>query len=368
MLFELTKYLYSNFSDFSFFRIFNYISSRAIFAALTAFFILLFFGNRMIVYLHRKNYRDMVRDFGLVTSFDKKGTPTSGGILILIAIFIPTLLWCDPTNRFIQIVTAALFWFGGLGFVDDYLKKKNESSQKGLNWIIKLILQMTFGAALGFILLTEGISPISQDLAANLYVPFYKHAVADLGWLYIPFIVFVVAAISNSVNLADGMDGLAIMPVNFAYIVYGIFAFVIGNRIYSEYLLYSYIPGAGELSIFCGAVFGAGLGFLWYNSYPAQIFMGDTGSISLGGILATLAVLLKQEILFLILGGFFVIEAATSLIQSLGIKYLGKRIFYRAPIHHNLEYKGLAETKVVVRVWVISGILALISLATLKLR
>lgn len=368
MFYELTIYIYSNVSGFSFFRIFNYISSRTIFAALTAFFILMFFGNRMIHYLHKKNYRDMVRDFGLISSFDKKGTPTSGGLLILIAVFFPSLLWCDLSSRFVQLAIAALVWFGAIGFLDDYLKMKRKSSEKGLNWLIKLFLQILFGIFLGVVLLTEELSPVRKELADNLYIPFYKYPIADLGWFYIPFVVFVVTAISNSVNLADGMDGLAVMPVNFAYIVYGIFGFVLGNIKYSEYLLYDYLPGSGELSIFCGAVVGAGLGFLWYNSYPAQIFMGDTGSIPLGGMLATLAVLLKQEFLFLIVGGFFVIEAATSLIQSLGIKYLGKRIFYRAPIHHNLEYKGLAETKVVVRFWIICGILALISLATLKLR
>jgi len=368
MLYELTVYIFNNFPQFSYFRIFNYISTRTIFTALTAFFILLLFGNRIIVYLHNRNYRDMVRDFGTISSYDKKGTPTTGGILILIAILIPALLWCNLSSRFIQIILGATVWFGAIGFIDDYMKKKNKDNSGGLNWSVKLSLQVLFGVILGVVLLTEELSPLKDGIRSNLYVPFYKYPVVDLGWFYLLFVVFVVAAISNSVNLADGMDGLAIMPVNFTFIVYGVFAFVLGNIKYSEYLLYEYLAGSGELSIFCGAVIGAGLGFLWFNSYPAQIFMGDTGSISLGGIIATLAVLLKQEFLFLIVGGFFVMEAASSLIQGIGVKYLGRRIFYRAPIHHNLEYKGLAETKVVIRFWIISGILALISLATLKLR
>lgn len=351
-------------------RLASYITVRAIAAFLTSFVVTMFLGGRIIRWLHRRRIRDQVKDFGTISSTDKRGTPTMGGLIIIAATIVPALLWCDLTNRFVQIILAAVVWFGTIGLLDDYFKLRPLRGRRGLGETQKLILQGTFALALGIVYLWPETSPVSATIASNWYVPFYKYPVfRNLGWWYLPFIVFVVLLISNSVNLTDGMDGLAIMPANFAVFVYGIFAYMMGNAVFARYLQYSFIPGSGELLIFCAALFGAGMGFLWYNAYPAQVIMGDTGSMALGGALATLAVLLKQEVLFVIVGGVFIVEALSSLIQEkIGENFLGRRIFYRAPLHHQMEYQGLAETKVVIRMWIIAGILAMIGLASLKIR
>ncbi len=352
-------------------RLLMYLSTRTIAAILTSFIVTMLLGRRLIGWLHVHRMRDQVKDFGTISATDKRGTPTMGGLLIIASSLIPVVLWCDLTNRFVHIVVAATIWFGALGAIDDYLKVYPWRGRvRGLGQWQKLSLQGLFGLVMGIIYLTPDLSPVRTHVASSFYVPFYKHPlIPDLGWWYLPFIVFVTMLISNAVNLTDGMDGLAIMPANFAVLVYGVMAYVMGNIVYSEYLRYDYLHGAGELLVFCAALFGAGIGFLWYNAYPAQIIMGDTGSMALGGILAALAVLIKQEVLFIIVGGVFVAETFSSFIQQkIGENFLGRRIFYRAPLHHDMEYRGLAETKVVIRLWIIAGLLAMIGLASMKLR
>ncbi|MDP6124172.1 MAG: phospho-N-acetylmuramoyl-pentapeptide-transferase [Candidatus Latescibacteria bacterium] len=351
-------------------RLLTYITSRAILAALTSFLVTIVAGHRIIRYLHRHGIRDVAKDFGAISVTDKRGTPSMGGLLILLALVVPALLWCDLTNRFVQLSLAATVWFGGLGALDDLLKIKGRSGRDGLAPWQKLLAQGGFGCALGLIYLDSSFSPAPSSVASNLYVPFSKAAlVGDVGWWYLAVIVFVVLLISNSVNLTDGMDGLAVVPASFVSGVFGVIAYIMGNVVWSEYLQYPHMTGAGEVLIFSSAVFSACIGFLWYNAYPAQIIMGDTGSIALGGILATLAVLLKLEVLFVIVGGVFIAETASSFIQEkIGVGLIGRRIFYRAPLHHNYEHGGLAETKVVIRFWIVSGILALLALASIKLR
>lgn len=369
MIYYIGDYLYRTVEALSFFRLAHYLSFRAIAAALTAFLLTLIFGRKMINYLHMHRMRDIVRDYGVTSVKDKRGTPTMGGMLIVPVILLSLVLWCNLSNRFALIAFSSLIWFAALGALDDYLKIRRQSNDRGLSQSVKLALQGLYGLAFGAIYLSEALSPVGPALSSKLYLPFVKMAIIDLSWFYLPFILFTVLAIANSVNFADGLDGLAIVPASFVAVVYGVFAYVIGNRIYSGYLQFFYLPGSGEIAVICAAIFGAGIGFLWYNAYPAQIFMGDTGSQALGGILGTLSVLLKQEFLFLIAGGIFVAEAFSVLIQEkIGIDHLGRRIFYRAPVHHTFQHRGLAETKVVVRFWIVSGVLALVSLATLKVR
>lgn len=369
MLYHLAAYLFDNVTELSFLRLFQYLSFRTIAAALTAFAVTLIFGEHVIRYLYIKRIRDIPREYSAISTASKVGTPQMGGLLIILAISLSTVLWCDLLNRFTVIFFLALIWFTILGGIDDYRVLKHQNSDRGLSQKTKLIWQTGYSLVLGLIFLTPGLSPVTSDIMTQLYIPFLKSPVIDLGWWYLPFIVFVIVAITNSVNFADGLDGLAIVPVSFAIAVYGIFAYVIGNAIYSDYLQFFFLPGSGELSVVCGAVFGASLGFLWYNAYPAQVFMGDVGSMTLGGIIGTLAVMLKQEFLFLIIGGVFVIEAFSVLIQEkIGINWLGRRIFFMAPIHIAFQHRGIGETKLVIRFWIIAGILALIGLSTLKIR
>ena len=369
MIYYLGNYLRELTSIFSFLRLVDYISFRAIAAAITAFLLTLILGRRFINDLYIRRMRDVVRDYGVMSVNDKKGTPTMGGGMIVAAVFLSALLWCNPINRFVGLTLFALLWFAGIGFADDLLKIRHQDSDKGLSEGKKILLQGVYSVILGIVYLVPLLSPFPAEIASKLYLPFVKLPVIDLGWAYFPFIVFTLLAISNSVNFADGLDGLAVVPASFVAAVYGIFAYVIGNTIYSGYLQFFYLPGVWELTVVCAAIFGAGIGFLWYNAYPAQVFMGDTGSMALGGVLGTIAILLKQEFLFIIVGGVFVAEAFSVFIQEkIGINWLGRRIFYRAPIHHTYQYRGLAETKVVVRFWIISGLLALAGLATLKIR
>lgn len=369
MLYHLATYLFDTVGELSFLRLFQYLSVRAIAAALTAFAVTLIFGESFIRLLYVKGIRDIPRVFSSISTASKSGTPQMGGLLIILAIFISTLLWCDLLNRFALVFFLALIWFTVLGGIDDYRVLKHQDSDRGLSQRVKLFWQIGYSVILGIIFLTPEISPVTSEISTELYIPFLKSPVINLGWWYLPFIVFVIVAITNSVNFADGLDGLAIVPVSFAIAVYGIFAYVIGNAIYSDYLQFFFLPGSGELTVICGAIFGASLGFLWYNAYPAQVFMGDVGSMTLGGIIGTMAVMLKQEFLFLIIGGVFVIEAFSVLIQEkIGINWLGRRIFYIAPIHSAFQHSGVGETKVVIRFWIIAGILALIGLSTLKIR
>ena len=353
----------------TFLRLAAYLSFRSIMAALTSLFFMFLASRMFLGYLHRKQLVDLVRDTGLSSSQDKRGTPTMGGVLILGAVVFSVLFWGRLDSGYVLSTLAAMVWFGGIGLWDDKAKISRRSGDKGLSEQTKFLLQGLFALAFAWFVISD-LGPLPQSQATLLYIPFYKKPLADLGpVIYFLFVVFFILFVSNSVNITDGLDGLAIMPSNFVVAVLGVFAYIMGNKIQAGYFQYSYLHGAGELLILCAAFVGAGLGFLWYNAYPAQIFMGDTGSLGIGAVIAVLCVLLKQELLFPILGGIFLVEGFTSQVQDkLGVKLLGRRIFYRAPIHHQLQYKGLAETKVVIRLWIIAGILALISLATIKIR
>ena len=384
MIYYLCKYVLEPLRGFDWTRLASYISFRSILAAITAFCLILILGTRVIRVLYQRGARDTMYDYGFMEPGSKRGTPTMGGILIVGAVFVAVVLWSDPANPFVQWVLGAMLWFGAVGFVDDYLKVKHQDSRRGLSQLTKLGLQTVFAVLFMLVYLSDWISPLAAERvkllqgALNvtpenykfyLQIPFYKYPVLDLSWFYLPFGVFVILAISNSVNFADGLDGLAIVPATLTAGVYGLFAYIIGNSIHSHTLLFTHLVGSGELSIILSALFGAGLGFLWFNAYPAQVFMGDTGSMALGGVLAVVAIMLKQEFLFLLAGGIFVLEGTSVLIQEkIGINILGRRIFHRAPIHHNFQHFGIAETKLVVRFWIIGIILMLLSLATIKIR
>jgi len=369
MVYEICNFLISISEAFSFCRLVNYITFRAIMAALTSVIFVFLFSRHFIRFMHRKCFLDQVRETGVQSAFDKSGTPTMGGVLIIGAVLSSMILWGNWDNPFLLCSLAGMLWFGLLGFWDDLSKVKRKSGDKGLSERTKLCLQGLFSVIFAWTCVGP-YAPLGAKLATKLYIPFYKYPLVDLGpFFYGLFIFLFVIFVSNAVNITDGLDGLAITPSLFVMSVLGLFAYVEGNTIYSAYLYYPYLRGVGELTIFGASFVGAGLGFLWYNAYPAQVFMGDTGSLAIGGTMAVVSVLLKQEMLFPLLGGLFLMEAVSSQIQDkIGVRWIGRRIFYRAPLHHNLQYKGIAETKVVIRLWIVAGILALISLATLKLR
>jgi phospho-N-acetylmuramoyl-pentapeptide-transferase len=356
------------FRAWSLLRLLDYLSTRAIGAALTALVLALVLMPRFIWYLQRRGLVDQGRDTGIRSAFDKAGTPVMGGAVMVACIMASCLLWCDLANRYLLVVLAGMSWFALIGLTDDIAKLRARSADRGMSERRKLILQGGFALAL-VAFLASPWSPLPVHERATLYLPFIKHAV--LSWLavYLACVFVFVMLVGNAVNITDGLDGLAIVPSVLAVSVLGVFAYVVGNAIWAHYLFFPFLPLAGELTVFCAAFAGAGVGFLWFNAYPAQVFMGDAGSLAIGGCLATLSVLVKQEALFLILGGLFVAEAVTSQVQDkIGIKWLGRRIFYRAPLHHQMQHTGLAETKVVVRLWIVSLMLALLSIATLKLR
>ncbi len=319
--------------------------------------------------LHRSGLRETSRQEVDLIVQDKKGTPTMGGLLIIFSFLLSCILWCDISSVFIFMPMAAAAWFGMIGYVDDKAKIRQSASDVGLSRSKKLVFQGLFGVILAFVLYSGLTTPFPQDIITNLYIPFFKSSVGDISWLYYLFCIFIVISISNAVNFADGLDGLAIVPASTTAAVYAVLAYIIGNAIYSEYLLYHFMPGAGELTVLCAGLIGSGLGFLWFNAYPAQIFMGDTGSQAIGGLIATIALLLKQEFVFLIAGGIFLAEAVSVLVQDrIGIAKIGRRIFFRAPLHHTFQFRGLSETTVVVRFWIISVLLALMSIVTIKIR
>jgi phospho-N-acetylmuramoyl-pentapeptide-transferase len=349
-------------------RLSEYLTVRAIGAALTAIVLTLFITPRFIWYLHRRGLVDQLRETGVPSAFDKAGTPVMGGGVMLGCIVIATLLWCNLASRYVLTVLVALLWFGSIGLVDDVAKWRARSGNRGMSESMKLLLQGAFAVILVGLLASRW-SPLPPREAGALYVPFVKAAITRSLVVYLPMVFVFVMLVGNAVNITDGLDGLAIVPSVFVIGVLGFFAYIMGNAIWARYLFYPFLKDAGELIVFCAAFAGAGIGFLWFNAYPAQIFMGDAGSLAIGGCIATISVLLKQEALFLILGGLFVVEAISSQIQDkIGIKWLGRRIFYRAPFHHQMQHTGLAETKVVIRLWIVSGILALAALATIKLR
>lgn len=347
------------------FNLFRYITFRATMAALTAFTLSLIFGPPLIRKLKSLKVGEKINKADSLRLDDlqkhKQNTPTMGGILILAAITISTLLWADISNRCIWIVLFSTIWLGVTGFVDDYLKQVKKKSG-GLSASIKLTSQIILGLILGIILITD----VGHKL--GLEIPFLKGVNLDLDGLYILFVILVIAGSSNAVNLTDGLDGLAIGIVVMVGIAFSILCYVSGNINLSNYLLIPYIKGGGELTIFCASIVGAGLGFLWFNCYPASIFMGDVGSLALGGAIGTVALLIKKEMLLIIVGGIFVVEALSVILQVASFKLTKKRIFKIAPLHHHFQFLNWPENKVIVRFWIVAGLLALFTLVTLKIR
>ena len=348
-------------ADIRLFNIFKYLTFRTIYAMITALIVCFVLGPWIIRKLESLQARQVIRTDGPESHLQKQGTPTMGGVIILTAIIIPTLLWADLSNQYIWLALFITVGYGVIGFVDDY-KKVVEKNPRGLSPRQKMFWQVLLAGAVGIFLFMK---PEFNEL---LYFPFFKRFHPDLWIYYIPFVTLVIVGASNAVNLTDGLDGLAIGPVTINAATYMLFAYVAGHASLSNYLQIPRVAGSGELAVLCGAMVGAGLGFLWYNSYPAEVFMGDVGSLSLGGTLGTIAVLTKQEILLVIVGGVFVVEALSVIFQVGSYKYRGKRIFRMAPIHHHFELKGVAEPKIIVRFWIITIILALVAISTLKMR
>ena len=349
---------------FSVLNVFRYITFRAAYATVTALLISFIIGPWFIRFLQNRNVRADIREDTPESHATKKGTPTMGGLLILAAVFVPALLWCDLTNRYVQIALITTFWMGLIGFVDDYLGVIKHR-RKGLIGRYKLTGQVTFGLALGLYLY---FNPFVEDAATLTSIPFMKGLFINFGPFYIVLVMLVLTATSNAVNLTDGVDGLAIGLGAFCFLAFAGLAYLSGHSGFSDYLNILYLEGSGELAIYCMAVLGASLGFLWYNSHPAQVFMGDTGSLALGGALGAVAVLLKRELLLLVIGGVFVAEALSVIIQVLSFKIRKKRVFRMSPLHHHFELSGWSESKIVVRFWIIAILLTLLSLSTLKLQ
>lgn len=358
----LYYFLYPLHTTISAFNVFRYITFRTIYAGLTAFLICFLLGPWVIRKLGDKQIGQYIRDDGPEAHYKKAGTPTMGGILILFSIIISTLLWASLTSHFVWIVLLVTVGFGTIGFIDDYFMQIKKQS-KGLSVRSKFIFQTIIALLAGILVYAH------PDFSTEITIPFLKNISPDPGWGYILFAALVIVGTSNAVNLTDGLDGLAIGPVIVAAVTYMVFAYVSGHIKIAQYLQINYVAGSGELAVFCGAMAGAGLGFLWFNAYPAQIFMGDVGSLPIGAMLGTVAVITKQEILLLVVGGLFVVEALSVIFQVSFFKMTnGRRIFKMAPLHHHFELKGWPEPKVIVRFWIIAITLALISISTLKLR
>ena len=359
MFLYLLEYLSSINNDF---LVFEYITLRAILSIITALFISLILSPYIIKKFSVNNVSEVIRDDGPSSHLNKTGTPTMGGLLILSSLIITTLLWADLENKYILYLLFVTISFGVIGFIDDY--KKLTKSKKGMSAKSKIISQI-FVAGILSVVMFNNIDSLAEQ---QFIIPIFKHIIVDLGIFFIPLTILVIISTSNAVNLTDGLDGLAIMPIVLVSGALGIFAYLSGNMNFSEYLLIPYIKNSGEITIFIGAIIGSGLGFLWFNTYPAQVFMGDVGALSLGAAIGLVAVIVRQEVVLVIMGGIFVLEALSVIIQVLSFKYRGKRVFLMAPFHHHFEKKGWAEPKIVVRFWIISFILILIGLATLKLR
>ncbi|MFZ2726073.1 MAG: phospho-N-acetylmuramoyl-pentapeptide-transferase [Methylococcaceae bacterium] len=345
------------------FRVFHYLTFRAILAALTSLIISFMVGPWMIRKLSRKKIGQSIRELGPQSHYEKSGTPTMGGTLILVAIAFSTLLWADLGNRYIWVILIVTLGYGVIGFIDDYRKVIKRNSD-GLSAKSKYLGQSIIGGLAAIFLYNTAVLPAETQFI----IPFFKDVALDMGLFYIVMTYFVIVGTSNAVNLTDGLDGLAIMPTVMVAAGLGIFAYLSGHVVFSEYLTIPYLPNAGELIVFCAALVGAGLGFLWFNTYPAMVFMGDVGALALGAALGVLAVLVRQEIVLVIMGGVFVMETLSVIIQVASFKLTGKRVFRMAPIHHHFELKGWPEPRVIVRFWIITVILVLIGLATLKLR
>ena len=357
MLYHLLTPLADTFSAFNVFR---YITFRAAAAALTALFLSFLLGPPLIRALRGLRVGQPIREIG-PDHQAKEGTPTMGGLLILLALLVSVLLWSELTNRLVWIVVAVTAGYGLLGLVDDYRKVRHRHSD-GVSARAKLFWQFLLALGVAWLIYTD------PAFDGELAVPFFKDFTPHLGWFYVPLAAVVIVGASNCVNLTDGLDGLAIGPVMIAAGTFGLLAYVAGNTVAAEYLQLKYVPGSGQLAIFCAALVGGGLGFLWFNTYPAQVFMGDVGSLALGGALGAIAVVIRQEILLAVIGGIFVLEGLSVMVQVAWFKLTGKRVFLMAPIHHHFEKLGWAEQKIVVRFWIVSIILALFSLSSLKLR
>jgi phospho-N-acetylmuramoyl-pentapeptide-transferase len=349
----------------SFFNIFRYITFRAIMATVTAFLISVIFGPSVIRLIARLSIGQNIRKEESKELYEhhkcKQGTPTMGGVLILLAVCVSTLLWAELDNRYILLALFGMLWLGITGFMDDYLKHVRKCS-RGLTATAKFTSQITLGLVLG------GILYFSPNSNTTLDIPFLKDVSVQLGAFYILFVILVITGSSNAVNLTDGLDGLAIGSVVFAAIPFAVLCYVSGHINFSSYLLVPYIKGAGELAVFCASIIGAGLGFLWFNCYPASVFMGDVGSLALGGALGITALLIKKELLLVIVGGIFVAEAISVILQVSWFKLTKKRIFRCSPLHHHFQFLGWSENKVIVRFWIVGVILALLTLVTLKIR
>ncbi|MGB0087005.1 MAG: phospho-N-acetylmuramoyl-pentapeptide-transferase [Rhodomicrobiaceae bacterium] len=346
------------------FNVFRYITFRTGGAIMTALMVVFLFGPPLINQLRLHQGKGQpIRSDGPQSHLSKAGTPTMGGLMILLGVGVATILWANLANRLVWVVLAVTLAYGLIGFYDDFLKVTKRSSA-GFSGRVRFSLEVGIAA-----IATYSIMKISSpDLATSLAVPFFKDVLIDLGPIFLVLGIIVIAGAGNAVNLTDGLDGLAIVPVMIAAAAFGIIAYLVGNKMFSDYLQLHFIRGAGELAVICGALVGAGLGFLWFNAPPAMIFMGDTGSLSLGGTLGVIAVATKHEFVLAIVGGLFVLETASVIVQVLSYKLTGKRVFRMAPLHHHFEQKGWAEATVVVRFWIIAVVLALIGLSTLKLR
>lgn len=346
-------------------NVFRYLTFRTGGAVMTALVISFVIGPTLIRHLQvRQKGGQPIRDDGPESHLlTKQGTPTMGGLMILLALALSTLLWMDMSNGFVWVALGLTVSYGAIGFLDDYLKVSHRN-HKGLPGKGKLVLQVAF--ALAATLWTMRMMP--DQFATTLAVPFFKDVLLQLAWFFPVFAVFVMVGASNSVNLTDGLDGLAIVPVMIAAGVFALIAYLVGNAVFSGYLQLHYVPGTGELAVFLGALLGAGLGFLWFNAPPARVFMGDTGSLALGGALGAVSVMTKHELVLAIVGGLFVLETVSVIVQVISFKLTGKRVFAMAPLHHHFEKKGWAEPTIVIRFWIIATILALIGLSTLKLR
>ncbi|MGE5663338.1 MAG: phospho-N-acetylmuramoyl-pentapeptide-transferase [Deltaproteobacteria bacterium] len=358
MLYHL---LYPLHLDYSFFNVFRYITFRTIYAAITALLLCFVIGPWLIRELGSHQIGQTIRRDGPERHLAKEGTPTMGGLLIVLAAVVPTLLWANLTNPYIWIAVFVTVGFGTIGFIDDY-KKVIRKDPKGMSAKAKFLSQV------GLALVAALIISMDIGIQARVSVPFFKKLNPNLGMFYVPFIVLVIVGASNAVNLTDGLDGLAIGPSIISAGTYMVFAYLAGHVKIANYLQILYVPGAGELTIFCGAMAGAGIGFLWYNTYPAQVFMGDTGSLAIGAALGVVAIMVKQEIVLVLVGGVFVMEALSVIFQVFSYKTTRKRIFRMAPVHHHFELKGWAEPKIIVRFWIISIILALLAMSTRKIR
>lgn len=358
MLYHL---LYSLSDEIAAFNVFRYITFRSAMAVVTAILLSMLLGSRFVALLRRLSIGQSIRTEGPERHHDKAGTPTMGGLLILFTLMVPTLLWVDLTNPVAWVAVGVTLGYGAIGFLDDWLKVRRQRNL-GLTSRAKFSLQVLVGAAAGLAIRAL------PDFESTVALPFLKHAVFDVGWMYVPFAVLVLVCASNAVNLTDGLDGLAIGATLIAAATYAVFTYVAGNAVVAGYLQVPFVRGTGEVAVFCSALVGASLGFLWFNAHPAEVFMGDVGSLALGGAIGVVALLSKQEIVLVIVGGLFVIETLSVIVQVASFKLTGRRVFRMAPLHHHFELSGWEESKIITRFWIVAILFALMGLSTLKLR